>query len=127
MIPDCEMQDHYGLGEMSKLFWLHTIPFKLVVPGFPQFKKTIIFGRVMLNSFLKSMSRSLFGQTEDPAEEQTVSQQFDAMTMYQEGQIHLFELNELLIEKIIEFLSIPALAAFRRTSKTSKQVRIPPY
>ena len=81
----------------------------------------------MLNSFLKSMSRSLFGQTEDPAEEQTVSQQFDAMTMYQEGQIHLFELNELLIEKIIEFLSIPALAAFRSTSKTSKQVRIPPY
>jgi hypothetical protein len=46
----------------------------------------------------------------------------EEMDVPHEG-LHLFDLNEMLLEKIMSYLSIPDLVRFSMTSRTSKKVK----
>ena len=83
----------------------------------------------MFKSLRETLSAILFGSANESKPDSTVDEKecqeienlFD-MEVHKEGQIYLLDLNELLMEKILSYLSVPALAAFGRTSKIAKEV-----
>ena len=94
-------------------------------------KKALLAVLIMFKSLLDSISGAIFPKNSSASSEPTEPRRLSAMdeeagkwiAMAEDGQsVHLIELNEMLLEKILENLSVQDLAAFRCTCRTFRNV-----